>query len=293
MGTAFLNAEMSGETVHVILDKIMTGLLLKIKPEYEKYVTANGEIIMELDKALYGCIQSARLWYDKLRSVLEKNGFKANDIDQCVFNKTVEGKQVTLIVYVDDILCLCADQAQHDALANLLSEEFSETKYEKGDVLSFLGMTLDFRVANQVKVTMAGYEASMLSDFITTGVANSPAGNNLFNIDSKSPRLNEEERSRFHTYSAKLLYLGCRTRPEIQVATSFLSSRVTVATEQDAKKLDRVMKYLNNTRGAGLVLEGAGNLVVRAYIDASHGILEGGEGHHGLFITLGLGDDQI
>ena len=47
---------MSGETVHVSLDKIMTGLLLKIRPEYEPYVTQNGEIVMELDKALYGCI---------------------------------------------------------------------------------------------------------------------------------------------------------------------------------------------------------------------------------------------
>jgi hypothetical protein len=103
VGTAFLNAEMSGETVHVILDKIMTGLLLKIKPEYKEFVTSSEEIVMELDKALYGCIQSARLWYDKLRSVLEKNGFKANDIDQCVFNKTVNGEQITLIVYVDDI----------------------------------------------------------------------------------------------------------------------------------------------------------------------------------------------
>jgi len=49
------------------------------------------------------------------------------------------------------------------------------------------------------------------------------------------------------------------------------------------------MKYLNNTGGAGLVLEGAGNLVVRAYIDASHGIREDGKGHQGLFITLGMG----
>ena len=73
------------------------------------------------------------------------------------------------------------------------------------------------------------------------------------------------------------------------MATSYLSTRVTVATEQDAKKLDRVMKYLNNTRGAGLVLEGAGSLVVRAYIDAAHGVHEDGMGHQGLFVTLGMG----
>ena len=98
VGAAIINAEMTGDLVHVVLDKIMTGLLLKIKPEYEKFVTHNGEIVMELDKALYGCVQSARLWYDKLRSVLERNGFVANDLDECVFNKTVDGKQITLIV---------------------------------------------------------------------------------------------------------------------------------------------------------------------------------------------------
>ena len=171
----------------------------------------------------------------------------------------------------------------------MLKQEFSETKYEKSNVLSFLGMTLDFRVPKQVKVTMAGYEETLLSDYGVTGVAQSPASNDLFDVDSTSPRLGEEGRSKFHTFSAKLLFLGCRTRPEIEVATSFLCSRVTIATEQDAKKLDRVMKYLNNTKGAGLVLEAADKLVVRAFIDSSHGIHEDGKGHQGLFITLGMG----
>ena len=90
--------------------------------------------------------------------MFKRNGFVANDLDECVFNQTVDGKQITLIVYVDDILCLCAEEAQHDAVAEMLKSEFSETKYEKSDMLSFLGMTLDFRTPKQVKVTMAGYE---------------------------------------------------------------------------------------------------------------------------------------
>ena len=120
-------------------------------------------------------------------------------------------------------------------------------------------------------------------------MAQSPATNSLFEIDVNSPQLQEEERTRFHTFSAKLLFLGCRTRPEIQVATSFLCSRVTVATDQDASKLRRVMKYLNSTKGAGLVIEAADKLVVRAFVDASHGVHEDGKGHQGLFVTLGMG----
>ena len=120
-------------------------------------------------------------------------------------------------------------------------------------------------------------------------MAKSPASNSLLRINSKSPELGDEERARFNTFCAKLLHLGYRTRPEIQMATSYLSTRVTVATKQDANKLDRVMKYLNNTRGAGLILEGASKLVVRAFTGAAHGIHEDGKGHQGLFITLGMG----
>ena len=73
------------------------------------------------------------------------------------------------------------------------------------------------------------------------------------------------------------------------MATSFLCSTVTVATDQDASKLRRVMKYLNSTKGAGLILEAADKLVVRAFVDASHGVHEDGKGHQGLFVTLGMG----
>ena len=37
------------------LDKVMTELLLKIDPSYEVYLEQNGTVVVELDKALYGC----------------------------------------------------------------------------------------------------------------------------------------------------------------------------------------------------------------------------------------------
>ena len=59
---------------------------------------------VKLEKALYGCVQSARLWYNYLSDFLKSIGFEANP---CVFNrKSASGKQCTLAIHVDDGLAI-------------------------------------------------------------------------------------------------------------------------------------------------------------------------------------------
>jgi hypothetical protein len=62
----------------------------------------NGNIQVRLNKALYGCIESAKLCYEEIAGSLKSNGFTANLRDTCIFNKDIHGKQFTIIVYVDD-----------------------------------------------------------------------------------------------------------------------------------------------------------------------------------------------
>ena len=65
---AYLNADMNtGFTVHMRLDKNMTGMMVKLSPGYAKYTDAHGCVVVRLDKALYGCVESAALWYENLR----------------------------------------------------------------------------------------------------------------------------------------------------------------------------------------------------------------------------------
>jgi hypothetical protein len=68
IGGASLNAHMpaTGVKVHMRLDKVMTQLLLKIDPSYESSLEQSGTVIVELDKALYGCIEAASLWREEL-----------------------------------------------------------------------------------------------------------------------------------------------------------------------------------------------------------------------------------
>ena len=53
---------------------------------------------------MYGCIESALLWYETLRDSLLSIGMEANPEDPCVFNIKRDGAQCTVAVYVDDLL---------------------------------------------------------------------------------------------------------------------------------------------------------------------------------------------
>jgi hypothetical protein len=68
IGGAFLNAEMkTGVLVHMRLDRTMSDLLVQLQPSYKKYQDSKGCIVVLLNRALYGCVESAALWYENLR----------------------------------------------------------------------------------------------------------------------------------------------------------------------------------------------------------------------------------
>lgn len=150
-------------------------------------------------------------------------------------------------------------------------------------------MMFDYSTKGEVKITMEGFIQDVLNQHIVKGKANTPALTNLFEV-RESPLLNEEKRKEFHSITAKLLYLAKRVRPDILTTVSYLSTRVTKANEDDWKRLDRLLKYLNYDPTSGITLKpGDGDITIRAYADASYGIHEDGKSHSGLCIALGEG----
>ena len=57
---------------------------------------------MGLQKALYGCLNNALLFYEKLVGDLEAHGFEINPYDPCVANNTAEGGNLRINWHVDD-----------------------------------------------------------------------------------------------------------------------------------------------------------------------------------------------
>ena len=75
---AYLNAVMKGPEVIMLLTPDVSSLLIEIDPSHAKYLRSDKKIAVRLKKALYGCIQSAVLWYNELSSTIEGMGFTKN-----------------------------------------------------------------------------------------------------------------------------------------------------------------------------------------------------------------------
>ena len=84
---AYLNADMSGEEVLMHINPEEAEILILLKPEYRDFLREDGSMIVKLNKALYGCIESAKLWYQEISSTLKNNGYIANPKDICVLTK--------------------------------------------------------------------------------------------------------------------------------------------------------------------------------------------------------------
>ena len=105
---AYLNTDMK-RRVLMNVDPTVAQLIVDIDNTYGKYIGTNGKLTVRLQKALYGCMESAKLWYDLISDKLLGLAFIQNPYDICVFNKEVCGVQVTLTLYVDDLMITCFD----------------------------------------------------------------------------------------------------------------------------------------------------------------------------------------
>jgi len=104
---AFLHTD-SDEDITMILKGRLAELMVQVAPNlYRKYISVDrkGTVILyvKMQKAMYGLLRSALLFYKKLVSELENKGFKLNPYDPCVANKTVAGTQMTVCWHVDDL----------------------------------------------------------------------------------------------------------------------------------------------------------------------------------------------
>mmetsp|Transcript_7432 Transcript_7432/g.10534 ORF Transcript_7432/g.10534 Transcript_7432/m.10534 type:complete len:204 (+) Transcript_7432:1860-2471(+) len=77
IGGAYLNADMV-EVVHMIIKKEIASILIKWLPEYKQYMNEDGTIIVQLKKALYGCVESGRLWNKEITRQLVSMGYEQN-----------------------------------------------------------------------------------------------------------------------------------------------------------------------------------------------------------------------
>ena len=294
---AYLHCTMDSEE-YVLLEDILVDLYLEADPTAKDKVVVDDKgkkrLYTRMNKALYGHMRSGRLFYEHISATLKKMGFVNNPDELCVWNKEIDGKQMTVVLYVDDLKVSFYTQDGLDEFVTELENTYGKLEPTKGKVFDYCGITLDYNTEGVCKLSTPKYidEAIMafeeMNGVLRKG-AKTPAQTNLFVVRDDAERLEEEKRKVFHSVFAKLLWVGIKTRPDTLVALSFLGKRTTVADEDDWIKLERLLSYLQDTRNMPLTLGIDDLQIIKWWADASFAVHGDMKSHSGILASLGRG----
>ena len=138
-------------------------LMVKTNPKmYRQYVIlekGKSVLYLRLQKALYGMMKSALLFYRKLVSELQEMGFTINPYDPCVANKTVNGTQMMIRWHVDDLMISHVSQDEIMRVVQGIKDIYGEKSHPEtvGTVHDYLGMTFDYSFKQEVRINMWDY----------------------------------------------------------------------------------------------------------------------------------------
>ena len=109
-------------------------LMVMVYPKlYQKYVTYDikGDFMfyVEMNKAVYVLLQSALLFYKKLRKGLEAYSFLINPYDPCFVNAIIEVHQMTVTWHVYDLKVSHKDPYHITNFSSYLSENLWRETY--------------------------------------------------------------------------------------------------------------------------------------------------------------------
>ncbi len=286
---------------------VLVDILVEIAPDvYKSYVTKDKkgvpQLLVQCQNALYGTMVASLLYYRKFAKSLTDIDFVINPYDPCVANKMINGKQMTICWHVDDLKASHVYKKVMDRMIKYLRQEY-ESIFEdgsgamvvsRGKIHKYLGMTLDFTVSGQVKLSMFDYIEEVLTAFAKAepkgaGTKSSAAPDNLFTVNEDCEKLPSDKIVEFHNIVAKTLYATKRARPDTCTAISFLTTRVREPDKDDWKKLTHLMRYIRGTRKMPLILSADGTHILKWWVDASFAVHPNMRGHSGGGLSMGRG----
>ncbi|GAB1607207.1 hypothetical protein Ahia01_001004000 [Argonauta hians] len=220
---------------------------------------SNGKVLWKLNKVIYGLSDASRIWYLKVKEVLESLGMKMSIYDEALFYFKVRGKLCGLIaIHVDDFLHV--GNCEFEIVINKIKQQF-EISHEHDQFLNYLGL-----------------EITQTSDDITL---------NQFNYISKLTVLEKEVTKKdFKSKIGQLAWVAGQTRPDISF--DICQASVNMANESDNMK--RINKCIKRLKSENHVLKfvpiNFRSSKIVCFADASFANLQNGASQGGLIIFI-------
>ena len=179
------------------LQGMFVDFMCDANPKYKKYICyENGvkTLYLKLLRALYGCIESALLWYELFVSKLEKMGFILNPYDKCVANKIIDGKQCTILWYVDDVKVSHVNKTVVENIIKEIEDEYGNVNPTYRNVQEYLGMKIHISDDCKLHIDMRDQVSEIIQDFSedVNGTVSTPASRGLMIVDDTSDLLHKK-----------------------------------------------------------------------------------------------------
>jgi hypothetical protein len=182
----------------------------------------------------------------------------------------------------------------HQEYESIFGDGTVSTTVSRGKIHKYPGMTLDYTVRGQVKITMFDYVDEILAAFDKAepkgvGTNTSAAPDSIFKVDESFAKLDQNKAVAFHNLVAKTLYATKRAMPDTCTAIAFLPTRVREPDNYDWTKLVHPMRYIRGNRKMPLILSANGSGILKWWVDVSFVVHPSMRGHSGGGLYLGCG----
>jgi len=255
--TAYLNSHIEEE------------VYMRQPPEYVQ--NGKEDLVLRINKGLYGLKQSARAWAIRLTTALKEFGFKPLQSDPNVFNKGGIKDGITITVYVDDVAIIGKDKAAINQVIDQLRQQFDLT--ELGPIKHYLGMEIRRDRSNRtISLSQKAYIEKILDKYgYKHGrTAKTPmlTGQKLDKFEGTTTEASKLE---FAAQIGAIIYAMTITRPDTAYAASSVAQHAANPGPEHWKALKRIYDYLRSTIDYRLTLGGtSGKTELVGYSDASY-----------------------
>ena len=286
---AYLHADTPPENKIVIrLNKEETSIIVEIFPYLKEYVLPDGTLLMLVDKALYGMVESAYYWFLNITTTLKDGGYVQNPSDECVFSFKTDTGEISIIdLWVDDLFHSYTKGCINlrDKLRNLLKNKYKNINIKDGNSIPYCGMLLEKDLINGgIYVSAPKFLDDLLKFENVTGKANTPTKQSFLRSDNNLNKF--VNKTKYASKLMKCMWIARLCRNDILFAVTCLSTKIANPTIYDMEKLDYVLQYLNQTKDLKMKYK-PDSLQLYAYIDASYALHQDAKGQSGIIISMG------
>ena len=228
----------------------------------EGFHIGGKEMVLKLNKCLYGTRQASYMWHETLNEFIVKElQFRQLVTDQCVYVKlSKSNKLILLTIFVDDLLFFydTKDQLEWSDYRNKIELKFRIKKL--GNVSWLLGMSITREELGENRILKISHRQYLISTLKKLGMMEckselSPASTSVKLTKDQCPASTDEsaieKQKEYHSFYLSavgaLSYASVTSRPDLNFATLELSKYCSNPGVTHMTALKRTLRYVKHS----------------------------------------------